>query len=296
MKSLIRTRKGSLLALVATIAMLPASAALAASTLDQAHEPVSSFARVALADQVYAQTFTAGLSGTLTHVELQLAERSVPAGDLLVELQSVTSGAPDGGVLASGTILASAVDTDPSWVSVDLNAVSVEGTQYALVVSATAAPADCASTDCGYTWVFDYDDTQNTGYGSGRLFQQNGPDSWTPIPGGLEGADGAFRTYVDDGGSGEQPTTESLKDDVLALGDVKGGKQLVGKLDGAQAAFDRGNVAGACRKMDQFIGQVTNMAADMTIESADADALIADAESVKADFGCDTLSAPGNKG
>ncbi|MDX1509742.1 MAG: hypothetical protein R3249_00175 [Nitriliruptorales bacterium] len=291
-----RTGKGSLVALVATLAMLPASAALAASTLDQSQDPGGT-ATYAIANQALAQTFTAGLSGTLTHVELHLAERSIPAGDLLVQLQSVTSGTPDGGVLASGTILAADVGTNAAWVSVDLNATSVAGTQYAIVVSAMAAPADCGSTDCGYTWGIEYDDgsPSSVGYGGGRLY--DAPSTTGPWSGVLGGTyDGAFRTYVDDGGSGETPTTTSLADDVTALNLAKGEKQLLGKLDGAQAAFDRGNVAGACRKMDQFIGLVQGHLADGTIDSEAGNGLLADAESVKVDFGCDTLTAPGNRG
>jgi hypothetical protein len=88
------------------------------------------------------QTFTAGITGTLTRVDLYLSffngSTLLTASPLVVQIQTVTSdGAPSGTILGSGTVLASEVPLEPhpGWVSVPIRAPSVVGSQYAIVLT-----------------------------------------------------------------------------------------------------------------------------------------------------------------
>lgn len=86
------------------------------------------------------QTVTAGITGTLTQVDVYLARNTQNApgtGPLHVQIQTLASnGAPSGTVLGSADVPASAVPRDtPGWVSVPISAPSVAGNHYAIVLS-----------------------------------------------------------------------------------------------------------------------------------------------------------------
>ena len=134
---------------------LPA-AAQGALVLDQSQEdvtigfivgdqdPTDDFPRFTI-----AQTFTAGLSGPLGKVELNLNRINlveVPELPITVEIRTVSGLDPSDTVLATATIPASAIPIAqaPAWVpaTFDAPAAVVAGTQYAIV----------AYTDSAYSW------------------------------------------------------------------------------------------------------------------------------------------------
>lgn len=82
-----------------------------------------------------AQTFTAGLSGYLDHVDLRVQKRGGP-GVLTAEIRSIENGEPTSTVLGSGTIEAIDVPEAFGLVSIplSLSAPVTSGAQYALVL------------------------------------------------------------------------------------------------------------------------------------------------------------------
>src|SRR5262245_23479028 len=129
-------------AAVAATALLAPSAAHA-GTLDQQQTNGSAvFQNVsALASQ--SQSFTAGLSGNLDQVDLDIKGTS-PTAPLMVEIRSTTAGAPTGTVLASTSVPASSVGASVSFVPATFSSpvVVVAGTQYAIVSWSTTAGAN----------------------------------------------------------------------------------------------------------------------------------------------------------
>jgi hypothetical protein len=135
-----------LVAILLGLLLLPVTAG-AAGTLDQFFLPTPTninglFGVSGGGGQMTGQTFTAGITGTLTQVDLYIAfiTATTPHGSapLTVQIQSVTrDGAPSGEVLGSATVLASQVpiDPNPGWVAVPITARSVAGKQYAIVLS-----------------------------------------------------------------------------------------------------------------------------------------------------------------
>ena len=93
-----------------------------------------------------AQTYTAGLSGTLDQVDLLLSRLDPLDRNLIVQIQATVAGLPSGVVLDTAHVTPAQVPVsnfpDLSVVPVPLpGSQSVAGTQYAIVVSdPTAAP------------------------------------------------------------------------------------------------------------------------------------------------------------
>jgi hypothetical protein len=135
-----------------------------------------------------AQTFTAGITGSLDQVDLLLARNGSP-GDLTVQILSVSGGVPSSTVLAAATVLESSVTPEgvPVWVSVPfaIPAASSAGTQYAIVISASSI---CGS-DC-YQWGTALSDP----YAGGEALDSADSGSTWFSPGA--GLDRAFKTYV----------------------------------------------------------------------------------------------------
>jgi hypothetical protein len=138
-----------------------------------------------------AQTFTAGVTGTLDQVDMLLRRQFNP-GDLNVEIRSVASGVPTNTVLATATVSESSVPSGgPSvWVSVPFNAPapSTAGTQYAIIVY---APSGFCGGDC-WMWSGAVADPYA---GGAALFAVDGVN-WV---GNEAQLDFAFKTYVSPG-------------------------------------------------------------------------------------------------
>jgi uncharacterized repeat protein (TIGR01451 family) len=162
--------------------------AYAAGALDQSATCVAPSINEAGGTVVLGQTFTAGLSGTLDQVDLDLSfENVTDPGNLTVQIRTTSGGQPTSTVLASATVAESSVSpTTPTFLSVPLSpgAPSVAGTVYAIVLLAPAGNANRAS---GYDWQ------EASGYSRGG--------EWDSTDGGrtffLQGGGGfAFRTHV----------------------------------------------------------------------------------------------------
>lgn len=124
------------------IAVLVASAvaiagpAVAVGTLDQSVTGTTVGWLTTTSVSPVAQSFTAGLSGTLDRVTLSLMRSGTP-GSWVVEIRTVSAGKPSTTVLASEALPQSAVLTSFTDVAIDFTTPAVinAGTQYAIVIS-----------------------------------------------------------------------------------------------------------------------------------------------------------------
>jgi hypothetical protein len=170
-----------------------------AGTLDQQQIAGTAPDAEVYSNQNWAQTFTAGLSGGLDQVDLNLAQQigghSAPMTPLTVEIRNVSGGVPGGTVLGTQSIAPTAPPVYPAngFVSVNFSPTVpvVAGTQYAIVAGTSAGGSG------EYGWYGAGGDT----YMHGDPFFQQPPGSgtWT-MPATL---DLSFRTYV---GSAATPT------------------------------------------------------------------------------------------
>jgi hypothetical protein len=150
-------------------------------------------------DVIYAQTFTAGLTGNLVGVDLHLRlvdQQATPEAPLVVEIQTVLAGQPTGRVLATASIAPGEVTVSPEWVTVGLDPppASSADTQYAIVASALGV------TDAN-SYVWDSADGELYPRGQG-LVRDPGPGE--PLWRSLE-LDTTFQTYVALGPAGGPP-------------------------------------------------------------------------------------------
>jgi hypothetical protein len=112
----------------------------ATGTLDQFYVSgdVTGFVGVGGVSPMIAQVFTAGITGTLTEVDLHMEAINTGSSPLTVQLQTVPDGGgPSGTVIGSASVPAGKVPLYPNqgWVPVTISAPSVAGTQYAIVLS-----------------------------------------------------------------------------------------------------------------------------------------------------------------
>jgi hypothetical protein len=165
-----------------------APGAALAGTLDQQQTNIGGFDLFINSTQSLAQTFTAGLSGGLDQVDLNLRLQTgtTPTAPLNVEIRDVNGGVPGVAVLASSSVPASSVPASAAFVSVSFAtpAFVVAGTQYSIVADSSTAQTN------SYDWL--KSSTANP-YAAGDAFskQNSPPGAWTPGFG-----DWAFKTYV----------------------------------------------------------------------------------------------------
>jgi hypothetical protein len=169
--------------------------ATAGGLLDQQCDGGNGFAHDLFNANCQAQTFTAGLSGTLTTVELRLyTEDGVPGdAEIVVEIRNTTAGdLPGTGVLGSATILASdIVDYEFRTVSFPPGTIPIEkGTLYAIVLRTDRvwSAGGNFGTNGGYP---------DSTYAGGTAWQSSDGLAWTPTTAGAENCDRHFRTRVD---------------------------------------------------------------------------------------------------
>jgi hypothetical protein len=140
--------------------------------------------------QSLAQVFTAGITGSLTGVVVNVAKTApAPTGNLVVAVESVTgsglSAVPSGTVLGQTTLRPGKVTNGAN--SLTFSGISsVTGTQYAIVLS------DPTDTNGQYLW--DGTDQANYQGGSGEFNRGSGWSVETPTSNGA--VDFVFRTLV----------------------------------------------------------------------------------------------------
>jgi hypothetical protein len=139
------------------------------------------------------QTFTAGISGLLSRVDVDLAcyQCTGTTPDLTVSLRATAGGMPTGPDLATATITGFSAGADAYYTAVFSPPLAVTaGTQYAIVIRPTSDP----SQGIGYVWL----STNNDAYAGGTLVYSLDPGgtAWNNQVGGGT-VDALFRTYVD---------------------------------------------------------------------------------------------------
>ena len=125
--------------LVSALAVAPRSVVpvFAAGTVDQQQTTSNNFIFAVAPNIAVGQTFTAGLTGRLDQVDLQLRLRGATAASIGVEIRTAVGNLPGPTVLASATISAASLPTadPPPFTSIPFTSPApvVAGTQYALV-------------------------------------------------------------------------------------------------------------------------------------------------------------------
>jgi hypothetical protein len=181
--------KRNMLLLAALAALIVMGSAGATGTLDQSQTSASAgFDALTTQAARLGQTFTAGLTGSLDQVDLFLVRNGSP-GDLTVAIEASAGGIPAGMVLATATVAESSLALDvPAWLPVPFSipAVSIAGTQYAIVISAHGV-------DCGHV-CYQWGAALGDPYAGGEAVDSiDGGTTWFS-PG--TGIDRAFNTYV----------------------------------------------------------------------------------------------------
>jgi hypothetical protein len=175
------------LLICAACALAPGGAL--AGTLDQQQTSSEGAGFQIHSGQSVAQTFTAGLSGEIDQVDLDLEKSGAPTAPLTVEIRSVSGGVPDSTVLGTATVPASAVTLFPPAfvpVSFAVPAPVTAGTQYAIVAYAATAQSD------RYEWSLGA--TPDPYPAGAAFFIASSPPTGTWTSGDPE--DLTFKTYV----------------------------------------------------------------------------------------------------
>jgi hypothetical protein len=181
----LRSARLAILLAAFVVGLLSPSGALA-GTLDQQQTIGTSNVGI-VSTQSLAQTFTAGRSGQLDQVDLDLVKHSSPVG-LSVELRNVVAAAPGTQVLASASVPAASVSGVAFGFIPVVFATAppvTAGTQYAIVAyTASVSPNS-------YSWA---DGNGNPYSGGTELSALSSP----PVPPWSSFAtyDFAFKTYV----------------------------------------------------------------------------------------------------
>jgi len=177
---------------VVVVLLALSSSALSAPTLDQ-EQPNSEGGSPVSAWRSLGQTFTAGLSGILDHVELGMQGAQMPtSGPVTVDIRDVTAGAPGSTVLGTTDVPGGFVTGWNSISFLSQNIAMTAGQEYSIVlytaeqenIPTMGVRWDSASYTGGAAWE------QILG-GSWELMQFYWPEIDT-----YYGADLQFRTYV----------------------------------------------------------------------------------------------------
>jgi hypothetical protein len=150
--------------------------------LDQVNEAATA-AGVAIfnAPSMYSrwgQTFTAGITGQLDQVGLHIQGHAIDAGPLVIEIQNVTAGLPNGTVIGSTAYTGASGFVD---IPLDQPASVVAGQTYAIALRTSYTPTP-------QSWAFS---ASGAVYDGGTAYSING--NGAPR---VEGLDLRFRTWV----------------------------------------------------------------------------------------------------
>jgi hypothetical protein len=249
---MINLRRLSIVALAAVLLVVP-GAARAQGTPDQSQTLYDLPAIVTGPEASWAQTFRAGLSGSLEVVDLVVDFEEVTSDSpLVVELQSTSGGEPSGQVLATASIPVTMVPGGADWAQFRLDPVVpvTAGTLYALTVRAPGVRGDS-----DFQWWFEPGDP----YPDGGAWAFDQPGGWSAF-----GGDFAFQTYVNRAGVGAPGPPPDLVQriaELKALLDRLGlppglTDRLQRLLDRVLAALPPGNTARANRSLRAFGNRV----------------------------------------
>ena len=246
----------------------------ATSTVDQQQTVVNTDVAWSIgsdSQQELAQVVAAGLTGILTEVQFPVG--GTPGSDLIVEIQGVSEGKPDGVVLTSATIddLPYPLPYPPTFTSLVLNWVYFSaGDQYAIVLYSEGF--------CGV-----YPGPVGDPYPYGDAFfdaRPNDPGEWLSVSIGTGIYDLPFKTLV-------ITTPEAALQDLIDLVEsfsLQRGveRSLVAMLSRALAAVEDTGANPRCGVigiLNGFIGEVNGLI-DKKITSEQADQLTAAAQAI----------------
>ncbi len=186
------------LAVIAVGMWSTATPAMAATVSDQdgylvPPPPRQLYNQAAARNLPVAQTFTAGITGALTNVDLSLTKQGTGVG-ASVSIYKTTAGIPDC-ALATADIDPSQIPTSIIPIPTQHNGITFSapaqvqaGTQYAIVVSSSSLPGNTM-------WWSGYSDGQYLGGTPFRVQNLGGP--WVPLSGSVASGDFTFATSVD---------------------------------------------------------------------------------------------------
>ena len=168
---------------IAGMLALHVGSALAVPIIDQSNIAAAGnpFAAVFAGQQV-GQTFTVGITGQLTSVDVYIDLRGTPAANLTLDILASSGGLPTGSALTSTSLAPGSISGLTSFNFPDISVSS--GTVLAIVLSTTSTLAN------------DYLARTTTGnvYANGQASTNGGGGFSTTT---VEGADLIFRTWVD---------------------------------------------------------------------------------------------------
>lgn len=179
-------KKSMLLAvmLICMLVFVSLPALALSSTLDQSYDPgyFDSGGFLSYGTSLAAQTFTAGVTGTLTGVELAISHYETPLYSMRVAIQPMAGGVPASTELAYAVVLPGDLKPDmfETFITLSSGVEVTAGTEYAIVVS-TDAPLTIGQG----TWHGNYPG----GYPDGKVCYYAG--YWA-----CNDSDFGFRTYV----------------------------------------------------------------------------------------------------
>jgi hypothetical protein len=288
-KRVMNLRKHKLLGFLAAGLLAGPMAVQAAPTLDQANEnPFTGFAQIA--GEYRAQTFTVGMTGTLSRFEVELFGVGA-TGSAVFEIWNTTAGQPTaipGTVLASATITFSGVNH--TFVGADLTpGISVKaGDVLAIVLKGGA--------DQLAYWDHSSDPVDSTidPYPSGSRFttatlDPTGP--WIGVGGFPGPSDFNFRTYID-----VDPAIllQTLRSDVAGFGPARVLEKTVAQ---AQVYYAVPDLQATCAVMRFFdyevrviwkLSKATRKPAPWKITMAQTDDWLGQSGNIQIALGCAT--------
>lgn len=250
-----------------TLVLAFACAALAAAatpigTYDQGNAISPGFGGAVHSNLTRAQTFTAGVTGRLTQVDVAVYRYFDDSQPLTVTIETVVDGTPSGNSLGTTVLPAAQVPVsdfpDGEFVSVPLShPVDVtSGAQYAIVLRSSIA--------FSYLWI------SGMPYTSGMPFQMVMENPvWLPEP---NVADYAFRTFVT---ISAQSAGEQLDALAASVDGVGAGQSLTAKVKQAKAALARGETAASRNILNAFVREVTAQTGEKLPASTATDLLTA---------------------
>jgi hypothetical protein len=192
--------------LTALVLLAAAPQARAAPVLDQQFNPNPITINAGFAgsepSQQRAQTFTAGITGTLDHVDVLVERLGLAAGFLDVSVvPTVAGGSPDPSVFSPQVMIPAAdVSSSPGFVTADLSGLGIQvtaGQQYAIVLSASPGASF-------FGWLGAVGTGAVPPYTGGAEYERDLPNhNWGIFPGDSLG----FREFVN---AGEVPEPASV--------------------------------------------------------------------------------------
>lgn len=163
-------------------------------------------------NQWCGQTFTAGKSGSLSRIDLNLFCLNCTSAPppMIISVRATSGGLPTGSDLASASLTITDYSGNAVWYSANYAAPTTvtAGTQYAIVIRPST------SLSMGAVGLSDSAINSFTGndvYAGGAVvFSTNSGSSWSIETGPKPSVDGAFKTYVGSGGSSGYATAGDL--------------------------------------------------------------------------------------